>query len=349
MTRTACVVLGASGYVGGELLRLIGGHPELQLFAAVARQAQDTKLSDYFPHLEPLYRGETFVDFDTMIDSLSDEPLAVFSALPHTQAATQIDAVMQAYSGSELHVVDASADFRFATTAAFESVYGQAHPVPALLSRFARGVPEFVELEGQAHASQPGCFATAMQLAVVPMIKLQLTESAFFASGVTGSTGAGKTPIATTHMPERHANLFAYKALAHRHAPEVTAQVAAATELTPNLHFVPHAGPFARGIHMTVMASTQSNHDAATLHEQLTQFYADAPFVRVTDSPPRLKQVVGSNFARLSIARDGGAVCVTVVIDNLIKGAAGGAMQWMNRLFEWPETLGLDATAVGWS
>ncbi|MEL7309931.1 MAG: N-acetyl-gamma-glutamyl-phosphate reductase [Pseudomonadota bacterium] len=349
MNPTDCVVLGATGYVGGELLRLVAGHPELRLVAAVARQAPDTSISALFKHLGSVYPAERFIDFDTLLGSLPNGPLAVFSALPHAQAAAQISRVIGAYQGSDLHIVDASADFRYAAADAFEAVYGQPHPAPELLGQFARGVPEFVTHGDELHASQPGCFATAIQLAIVPLLSLGLTDRSFFANGVTGSTGAGKTPIATTHMPERHANLFAYKPLAHRHAPEVVAQVASATSHTPTVHFVPHAGPFARGIHMTVMAASTSEHDDAKLHEMLHEFYAQAPFVAVVEDSPRLKQVVGSNFARISIARDDQALCVTVAIDNLVKGAAGGAVQWMNRLFGWPETHGLGATAIGWS
>ncbi len=343
---TPCLVLGATGYVGGEFLRLIAGHSELTLQAAVARSNAGELIADQFEHLATTYPSETFVEYDHAISTLSDGPLAVFSALPHAQAALQLAPLIER---AETHVVDASADFRFADADAFASIYGQPHPVPNLIDRFARGVPEFVAQGEHPHASQPGCFATAMQLALVPALALGWSDGHFFANGVTGATGAGKTPIATTHMPERHANLFAYKALAHRHAPEVVAQVAAAVDQTPTLHFVPHAGPFARGIHMTVMATAKTDSDSAALTAALTDFYESHSFVTVSTTAPRLKQVVGSNHARISVARDDEAICITVVIDNLLKGAAGGAMQWMNRLNGWPESLGLDTAAVGWS
>ncbi|MEO1581469.1 MAG: N-acetyl-gamma-glutamyl-phosphate reductase [Pseudomonadota bacterium] len=343
---TPCLVLGATGYVGGEFLRLIAGHPELTLQAAVARSNAGEPVADQFEHLATSYSTETFVEYDVAIDELPEGPVAVFSALPHAQAALQL-APLIARPGT--HVVDASADFRFADADAFSAIYGQSHPVPEMIDRFARGVPEFTDASDHQHASQPGCFATAMQLALVPAMALGWSDGRFFANGVTGATGAGKTPIATTHMPERHANLFAYKALSHRHAPEVVSQVAAAVGVTPTLHFVPHAGPFARGIHMTVMTTATTASKGAALTAALSDFYRSHPFVTVSAPAPRLKQVVGSNHARISVARDEQTICITVVIDNLLKGAAGGAMQWMNRLNGWPESLGLDTAAVGWS
>ena len=344
-----CAILGATGYVGGELLRLVLGHPELTLVAASSAQDAGTAIADHFPHLAPLLADQAFVAPDALTGLLPDAPAAVFSALPHGTAAHHIDALLQHPAAGHWRVVDASADFRLTDPAAFEAIYGQPHAAPERLREFVSAVPEFHPGEPSRHAAQPGCFATAMQLAIVPLLELRLAEPAFYCTGITGSTGAGKTPLPTTHMPERHANLFAYKPLDHRHAPEVEAQVEAATGERPDVHFVPHAGPFARGIHMTVMARTAAGASASQFRSALDRFYAPHPFVRVADGLPRMKQVTGSNHAALGVACARDTVCVTVVIDNLLKGAAGGALQWMNRLFGWPETAGLTATATGWS
>jgi N-acetyl-gamma-glutamyl-phosphate reductase len=170
-----------------------------------------------------------------------------------------------------------------------------------------------------------------------------------FVSGVTGSTGSGRKPVEGTHHPQRHSDLYAYNALAHRHAPEVTAVAKAATGVDAHFAFVPHSGPFARGIHVTVQAELAKPATQAELLEAFTKFYAHSPFVSVSASAPRIKDVAGSNYARLSVATDGHTVAVMSVLDNLNKGAAGGAMQWMNRLLGLPETAGLTAPAAGWT
>jgi N-acetyl-gamma-glutamyl-phosphate reductase len=145
--------------------------------------------------------------------------------------------------------------------------------------------------------------------------------------------------------------MYAYNPLAHRHAPEVAALALAATGVAADINFVPHSGPFARGIHVTLQATLQdgATHDTAALLEAYRQFYAHSPFVTVGSPPPRIKDVAGSNYARLSVAANGRSIAVMSVLDNLNKGAAGGAVQWMNRLLDLPETTGLTAPAAGWT
>ncbi len=137
--------------------------------------------------------------------------------------------------------------------------------------------------------------------------------------------------------------------LAHRHAPEIRACALAATGIEAQIAFVPHSGPFARGIHATVQARLRSARDSAQIVGALREYYADSPFVRVGDAPPRVKEVAGSNYARLSAVSDGRTLAVMCAIDNLNKGAAGGAVQWMNRLYGLAETAGLTAPALGWT
>jgi N-acetyl-gamma-glutamyl-phosphate reductase len=199
-----------------------------------------------------------------------------------------------------------------------------------------------------AHIGHPGCFATAMLLGIVPLLKLQLVDAGIHAFGITGSTGSGRLPTATTHHPFRQSNLYAYKALAHRHAPEVTSISAAITKTKPDLHFVPHSGPFARGIHMTLQAKLTAKLSAAELQAQLQDFYAGKPFVKVVDGTPRIKDVAGSNYAHIGVAADDSTAVVFVAIDNLVKGAAGGAVQWMNIKLGLDETAGLTAPGPGW-
>jgi len=199
------------------------------------------------------------------------------------------------------------------------------------------------------HVGHPGCFATAILLASVPLLASGVVTPTLFVSGVTGSTGSGREPVEGTHHPLRHGDLYSYSALTHRHVAEVAACALAASGVEAEFAFVPHSGPFARGIHVTVQASLARSLDTAELLATLRRFYADAPFVRVAERAPRVKEVVSSNYAQLSAAVGGRSVAVMCVIDNLTKGAAGGALQWMNRMFALPETTGLTTPAPGWT
>ncbi|MGD0094832.1 MAG: lysylphosphatidylglycerol synthase domain-containing protein [Planctomycetota bacterium] len=214
----------------------------------------------------------------------------------------------------------------------------------------ANAVPDKVLREiTTPHAAHPGCFATAALLACVPLLAWRLTTPELFVAAVTGSTGSGRKPGEGTHHPLRHSDLYAYNVLAHRHAPEIKACALAATGVEAQVAFVPHSGPFARGIHATVQATLQTPRDSAQILGALREYYADSPFVRVSDAPPRVKEVASSNYARLSAVSDGRTVAVMCAIDNLNKGAAGGAVQWMNRLYGLAQTAGLTAPAPGWT
>jgi N-acetyl-gamma-glutamyl-phosphate reductase len=186
-------------------------------------------------------------------------------------------------------------------------------------------------------------------LASVPLLSLGLVEPRLFVAGITGSTGSGRGPTAGTHHPQRHSDLYSYNALAHRHAPEIAALAQAASGVEADFMFVPHSGPFARGIHVTVQAVLREELTSHELVHALRDYYDQSPFVRVGGEMPRLKDVVASNFAELSGVSNGRSVAVMCVIDNLTKGAAGGAVQWMNRMFGHEETAGLMTPAPGWT
>ena len=346
------VVLGATGYVGGELLRLIAGHPDMQLAAAVSDSRSGEKISDAFPHLAAAYDSACFVAHDNWIDTVgSGTRLAVFSAAPHGASAAIIAAAIGAAKQRdlEIHVVDASADFRYPTAEAFESVYAVAHGAPELLDSFSCAVPEHVSAATTPHIGHPGCFATAILLASVPMLASGATTGELFVTGVTGSTGSGKTPQAGTHHPERHSNLYAYKPLTHRHTPEIVNLSAAASGVSPTINFVPHSGPFARGIYATVQAKTTRPLQEDELRELYEHAYRDSAFVEIVTGMPKLKNVVASNFCQIGVTATDDTIVAMAAIDNLVKGAAGGAMQWMNRLWELPETAGLLASPPAWT
>jgi N-acetyl-gamma-glutamyl-phosphate reductase common form len=346
------VVLGGTGYVAGELLRLIAGHPHLRLAAVMSEGSPGEPLAGAFPHLISAYPETRFATLDQVTGLLAETPsAAVFSAAPHGVSARLIDAVLAAAAraGTTARVVDISADFRYPSAEAYAAVYGHAHGAAARLAEFTCALPEHLAQLPTAHVAHPGCFATAMLLAAVPLLALGLVEPALFVSGVTGSTGSGRKPVEGTHHPLRHGDLYGYNALKHRHAPEVVACARAATGVEVQLAFVPHSGPFARGIHVTVQARLRRALDSAQARAALSEYYAHAPFVRVAERAPHVKEVATSNFAHLTAVADGRTVAVLCAIDNLVKGAAGGALQWMNRMLGLAETSGLTQPAPGWT
>jgi N-acetyl-gamma-glutamyl-phosphate reductase len=349
---TPAIVLGGTGYVAGELLRLIAGHPQLDVAAILSDSQPGTAVAGAFAHLRAAYPDLKFADLDEIETLVRRTPrCALFSAAPHGVAAAIIDRLLTAAeaAGTRLHCVDISADFRYSSSAAYEAVYQHAHGAPARIREFTCALPEHLQKSPTPHVAHPGCFATATLLASVPLLALGLTDLRLFVTGITGSTGSGRKPIEGTHHPQRHSDLYTYGALSHRHVPEIIACAKLATGVEAELNFVPHSGPFARGIHVTVQASLKKPLGTAQALEALKSYYKDCPFVRVGDTAPRVKDVATSNYSHLGAVTNGNSIAVMSVVDNLNKGAAGGAIQWMNRLLGFSETAGLTAAAPGWT
>lgn len=345
------LILGGTGYVAGELLRLLAGHPHLRPFAVLSESQAGGKVEAAFPHLAGCFPDLTFSDRKELPALIEGkEKLAVLCAAPHGAAAPLLDELLTAAerAGTAAKVVDISADFRFADGAAYEQVYGHAHGAPHRLAQFRCAVPEHLAETPAHHVGHPGCFVTATLLAVVPLLKLGIVEPRLSVVAITGSTGAGRTPTATTHHPARRSNVFAYNPLKHRHEPEMRALATAASGVDAEIHFVPQGGPFARGIYATIQGRLAKAATAEEVRKALADFYAASPFVDILAEPPRLQDVVGTNRARLSVAADGDHLVVFSALDNLVKGAAGGAIQWMNRLLGFPETAGLNVPGLGW-
>ena len=352
MNGIPAIVLGGSGYVAGELLRLLAAHPQFELAGVLSDSQPGEPVGSAFGHLASVYADTRFRSRTQIEELMRELPRpAVFCAAPHGAAAALIDSLLNiaADAGHAPRVVDISADFRYATEAAYEAVYKHAHGAPQRLREFTCALPEHLSAAPTAHVAHPGCFASAILLASVPLLKLGLISPTLFVSGVTGSTGSGRKPVEGTHHPLRHSDLYAYNALVHRHTPEVAACALAASGIEADFAFVPHSGPFTRGIHVTVQASLKTTRDTRQVLALLQEFYAGSPFVRVHEGAPRVKHVVTSNYAHLTAVANGRTVAVMCVLDNLTKGAAGGAVQWMNRLFDLPETSGLLAPAPGWT
>ena len=348
-------VVGGNGYVAGEVARLLAVHPGLCLTRMASTSRGGEAVAAVFPHLAgSSLQGLAFSSLDDVVADVQAGALAgVFLATPHGAAAPVAERLLQAAdgAGTSLHLVDLSADFRFADPARYERVYGAPHAAPATLARFACGLPDLQAGVPAPHVAHPGCFTTAVTLGAAPFLALNLAEPSVFVSAVTGSSGSGRTPGAGTHHPERRSNLVAYSPLGHRHEPEMRlllGRLRGGDE--PDVRFVPHSGPFVRGIHATLSMrlAPDAPSDAAELVARASAFYASSPFVTVTAKPPALTEVVGTNRARLGVAVRGRDLVVLSVIDNLVKGAAGGGVHWMNRLLGLADDAGLRLPGLGW-
>ncbi len=348
------VVIGGSGYIAGELLRLLAVHPFLRDLAVISESKPGSLVEEAFPHLAGAFPGLKFVGSDALPRLFAEnETVAVFSAAPHGASAPLVDALLRHAEEADARVrlVDLSADFRFPDAARYQEVYGQAHGAPGRLAEFVSAVPEHLAEAPLGRVAHPGCFTTSVLLASVPLLKLGLIEPRFTVVAVTGSTGAGRTPTATTHHPERRSNVFAYNPLNHRHEPEMRLHAGTAAGRPVEIAFLLQSGPYARGIYATIHARLARPADLEEVVAGVARFYAGSPFVNVVPAggkPPRLQDVVGTNRASLSFALRGDDLVAFSTIDNLVKGAAGGAVQWMNRLLGMPEAAGLAQPGLGW-
>lgn len=341
MTGVSALVVGSAGYVGGELLRLLYTHPRIDRVTAHSRSAAGQPIAKIHRALRPIV-GASFVggaDFDLAAAAAAHD--VVFIALDHGESSEIMPAL---FAASPRLIVDLSADFRIADAALYAAYYGP-HRCPALLSHFTYGLADVVGtgLHGVRAIAAPGCFATAAQLALYPLRDLlgDVTPSLF---AVTGSSGAGKKPRDTTHHPARAHNLFAYSVLGHRHDAEILQGWRRFKgEPSAQARLIAHSGPMVRGIYLTLHATLSTPIAAGAAMAALRDAYAGRPLVCVTDEPPELTHAVLSSYALIHAAQsgDGREIQVMVAIDNLLKGAAGQAVQGMNLALGFRETDGI--------
>jgi N-acetyl-gamma-glutamyl-phosphate reductase len=336
-------ILGASGYGGGELLRWLAVHPEVGSIRGTARALAGKPFGSAHPNLNGVVEGCFEEDIDWSGFAREGQPV-VFTALPHGELAQRLPALEAAWAaagiGERLLLVDLSGDFRLRDPQAFAAAYGGAHPCPEHLGRFVYGLPEWNRsaLSGARRIASPGCFATALQLALLPLRGLEVGWMA--ASAATGSSGSGASPDIGTHHPLRAGDFKAYKILNHQHMAEVKVGMAA-MGIKGELAFVPQSAPMVRGIFAAVQFPLPAGLDQAGLQARAREVFRDAPLVRLVEESPRVGAVAGSAFADLGVAARDGSGVVLAAIDNLGKGMASQAVQSMNLALELPETLGL--------
>lgn len=347
MKKIGVYILGGSGYGGGELLRLLSQHPQMQSIRAVSRRHAGEPFCRVHPNLRSVVSGSFETEPDWAALAQAENPV-MFSALPHFELAQQLqelEAVWERHGLKDrLTLIDLSGDFRLDSAEAFERAYGKPHPYPRALGTFVYGLPEWQKekIAGARRIANPGCFATAVQLALLPLAGLK--GLGFIAvSAATGSSGAGASPSETTHHPARSNDFRAYKVLCHQHEAEITRLLDTERTAGYSLAFVPHSAPLVRGIFATVQLHPPPalGLNAESLRKRYVDFYRDAPFVRLVEDTPRVAAVVGSNFCDIAVHEKNGKVVVMATLDNLVKGMAGQAIQNMNLALVSDELSGL--------
>lgn len=338
-------ILGGSGYGGGELLRLLSQHPKVGTLRALSRKQAGEPFWKAHPNLRGVVQGTFDAEPDWSVFAGAERPVA-FSAMPHFELAQQLPALEAAWKAAgiaeKLTLIDLSGDFRLDDAAAFASAYGKPHPHPQGLGKFVYGLPEWrrQKLAGVKRIASPGCFATAIQLALLPFAGMK--DLGFISvSAATGSSGSGASPGEGTHHPVRAQDFRAYKVLAHQHEAEIR-RLLDVEGTGYSFSFVPHSAPMVRGIYATVQFRSPSLADTDAVNKRMEAAYSGAPFVRLLgDETPRIGAVAGSNFCDVGWQVRGGTVAVMTAIDNLVKGMAGQATQDMNLALGFPETEGL--------
>ncbi len=341
MSRLRVGIINVTGYAGVELARLLHHHPEVQLASVTGRSAAGQKLADVFPHL---------VGIDLTVTAELDEVGLAFSAMPHKASIEVILPLIE----RGIRVVDISADFRLKDASEYPRWYEFVHPAPELLQEAVYGLPEFhrSEIATASLVANPGCYPTGALLALAPVVKEELVYPDIVIDSKSGVSGAGRTLSLPTHYVEASDNVRAYAVEGHRHLPEIIQELKTLTpSLSPLVTFLPHLVPTARGILSSCYAQPKQG-KLAKGREELKglyrDYYKDEPFIGIVDEPPETKHTWGSNLCLIypTIDPRTGRIIVISCLDNLVKGAAGQAIQNMNIMFGFPEAAGLEALPV---
>ena len=342
MARKKVAIVGGTGYTGVELLRLLKGHPDVELSVITSRAEAGRRVSDLFPNL----RGRVDLCFSEPDVALLKRCDLVFYATPNGTAMKQVPELIAAGT----RVIDLAADFRIKDVALWEKWYGMPHSCPALVKSAVYGLPEVNRqaVKTAQLVANPGCYVTAATLGFLPLLEQGLVSTEnLIADCKSGVSGAGRGASVDMLMGEVGESFKAYGVPGHRHLPEILQNLSSASRQKIGLTFVPHLVPMVRGIHATLYARITGVADYQKLYEER---YQHEPFVDVLPpgSHPETRSVRGSNECRVAIHRpqDGDTLVVLSVIDNLVKGAAGQAVQNMNLMLGLDERAGLDSLAL---
>lgn len=332
-------IVNVTGYTGAELMRVLSRHPQVKIVAATGRSEAGKALRQVFPHLRDVDREIT--------PAVVEETDVAFLALPHHASAEAAPPFIE--KGAK--IIDLSADFRLTDLATYEQWYGT-HPLPGLLAKAVFGLPELhrAAIKGARIIGNPGCYPTASILALAPALQAGIISPRVIVDAKSGISGAGRLLKLESHFSEVDENVSAYGLEGHRHMPEIAQELTVAWQRgggkgNASLTFIPHLIPMTRGILATAYADLTSDLTIEQIRAVYRDFYAGEPFVRVVETPPSTKQVWGSNYCFLYpvVDKRTNRLVVISVIDNLVKGASGQAVQNMNIVCGLPETMGLEA------
>ncbi|MEW6552933.1 MAG: N-acetyl-gamma-glutamyl-phosphate reductase [Actinomycetota bacterium] len=339
-------IIGASGYTGAELMRILDGHPEVEVTYISAHSYAGERVTALYPHLHS-YAGRAFQAFD-VAEALAQADLC-FVALPHGEA---MQAVARLLEGG-VKVIDLSADHRFSDAAIYESWYGLEHTSPQLLAEAVYGLPEINGdlIPAARLVAVPGCYPTAAILALAPLAKAHLAGvDGAVIDAKSGVSGAGRSPSLATHFSQADESIKPYSVGVHRHTPEMEMVLSGLAGEGVGLNFTPHLAPMSRGILATCYARVGEGVSLSEVEAVYEGFYAQAAFVVLLGSGvfPETKAVCGSNYCHIGWHLDEAKGMLTVVsaIDNLMKGASGQAVQCMNLMQGWKEDSGLHALGI---
>lgn len=338
-------VVGATGYTGLELMKILVAHPKVEVTVVTSETYKGQDFSQVFPAFRGIYQ-KTLQGLEP--DTLASEAEMVFLCLPHGSSMKVLPTILEA----GLRVIDLSGDFRFKDPKVYQEWYHLKHEAPQLLKHAVFGLPElFRSAIAQARLlANPGCYVTSVVLALAPILKAQwIYPSPIFADCKSGVTGGGRKPSQRLHFPECNESFSPYSIGKHRHQPEMEEALGAFTGIKPQILFSPHLVPMNRGIISTVYTKVKEEKAQALsleeVHELYTSFYASCPFVRVLPpgEMPNTHNVRGSNFCDIGLvwSKRTGTLVVVSALDNLVKGASGQAVQNMNLIAGFPETTGL--------
>ncbi|MDH3707941.1 MAG: N-acetyl-gamma-glutamyl-phosphate reductase [Acidimicrobiia bacterium] len=337
-------IIGASGFTGAELLRLLAGHPDLAVTVATGASQAGTAIADLYPSLAPAYGDNVFAAYDPeLVEGLD----VVFLGLPH--GASQ--QVVPEIRGRVGHIVDLAADFRLRDPDLYPQWYGETHAAPELLDDFVFGLPELFrsEVVGAELIAAPGCYVTTAALALAPLVAAGIIEpTGIVVDAASGVSGAGRPPKENTTFCTVDEDFTAYGLLTHRHTPEMEMAVSQHAGVPVELLFTPHLAPMNRGILATCYGRPTAASSTDDVLACLRGAYEHEPFVHVTDGSPSTKATLGSNAAHLTARVDErtGWVVAIGALDNLVKGASGQAIQCANLALGLDESAGLSTLGV---
>ena len=344
MAETRVGIINVTGYAGVELARLLYRHPGVKLVSVTGRSTAGKMLGEVFPHL-------TDINLEITPELAGVE--VVFSAMPHKESAQMLLPIIH----EGLKVVDISADFRLHNAADYPDWYGFSHPAPELLEKAVFGLPELhrSQIAKSSLTANPGCYPTGAILALAPVAKEGLIEPDVIIDSKSGVSGAGRTLRLSSHFSEVNEDVSAYALNGHRHLPEISQELTQLNPgLAPKITFLPHLMPMTRGILTSAYGKlvpgklASGDKGKEELIELYRSFYQGEPFVRVLATPPHTKQTWGSNFCFIHPTIDlrTGRLIALSTLDNLVKGAAGQAIQNMNIMLGLPETTGIEALGI---